>query len=276
MAGSEKSATPIPTRRFRALRCCAPLRARAIVRWPSRSSSARRWAAAICQLSRRARAHSGLSHLPISRHWRCAVGSNHDTYAGGSYRSVTASPISTTPLWAGLLTDNAEYLVESIGKFRAQLDALEQRSDRGTRLHEALPASFRRGFHETDRRQKHHRVYNISGTGLLGSILQRWQRHSRKTALITDDRWACCTESAQSGFEDSNKQCCIAAARRGPKHRGSGSCSASCAAPATARTWSLRWAAASWRPRRFRGRELPARRRYVQIPTTLWRRSTAA
>jgi len=67
-----------------------------------------------------------LSHLPhiVALAVR-AVGSGHDTYAGGSYRSVTRIADINAPLWAGLLTDNAEYLVESIGKFRAHLDALE-------------------------------------------------------------------------------------------------------------------------------------------------------
>ncbi|NLT96993.1 MAG: prephenate dehydrogenase/arogenate dehydrogenase family protein [Christensenellaceae bacterium] len=67
-----------------------------------------------------------LSHLPhvVALAVR-AVGSSHDTYAGGSYRSVTRVADINAPLWAGLLTDNAEYLLESIGKFRAQLDALE-------------------------------------------------------------------------------------------------------------------------------------------------------
>jgi prephenate dehydrogenase len=67
-----------------------------------------------------------LSHLPhiVALAVR-AVGSSHDTYAGGSYRSVTRIADINAPLWAGLLTDNAEYLLESIGKFHAQLDALE-------------------------------------------------------------------------------------------------------------------------------------------------------
>jgi len=67
-----------------------------------------------------------LSHLPhIAALAVRAVGSGHDTYAGGSYRSVTRVADINAPLWAGLLTDNAEYLLVSIGKFRAQLDALE-------------------------------------------------------------------------------------------------------------------------------------------------------
>jgi prephenate dehydrogenase len=67
-----------------------------------------------------------LSHLPhIAALAVRAVGKGHETYAGGSYRSVTRVADINAPLWAGLLTDNAEYLLVSIRKFREQLDALE-------------------------------------------------------------------------------------------------------------------------------------------------------
>ncbi len=67
-----------------------------------------------------------MSHLPhIAALSVRAVGKSNETYAGGSYRSVTRVADINAPLWAGLLTDNAEYLLESIGKLHAHLDALE-------------------------------------------------------------------------------------------------------------------------------------------------------
>lgn len=67
-----------------------------------------------------------MSHLPhIAALAVRAVGNGSEVFAGGSYRSVTRVADINAPLWAGLLTDNAEYLLESIGKFRVQLDALE-------------------------------------------------------------------------------------------------------------------------------------------------------
>ena len=67
-----------------------------------------------------------MSHLPhIAALSVRAVGKSNEAFAGGSYRSVTRVADINAPLWAGLLTDNAEYLLESIGKLRAHLDALE-------------------------------------------------------------------------------------------------------------------------------------------------------
>jgi prephenate dehydrogenase len=67
-----------------------------------------------------------LSHLPhIAALSVRAVGKGNEAYAGGSYRSVTRVADINAPLWAGLLTDNAEYVLVSIAKFREYLDALE-------------------------------------------------------------------------------------------------------------------------------------------------------
>ncbi len=67
-----------------------------------------------------------MSHLPhIAALAVRAVGKQMEAFAGGSYRSVTRVADINAPLWAGLLTDNAEYLLESIGKLRTRLDALE-------------------------------------------------------------------------------------------------------------------------------------------------------
>jgi len=67
-----------------------------------------------------------LSHLPhVAALSVRAVGKSHEAFAGGSYRSVTRVADINAPLWAGLLTDNAEYVLVSIGKFRDQLDRLE-------------------------------------------------------------------------------------------------------------------------------------------------------
>ncbi len=67
-----------------------------------------------------------LSHLPhIAALAVRAVGQGREAYAGGSYRSVTRVADINASLWAGLLTDNAEYLLGSIDKFRARLDQLE-------------------------------------------------------------------------------------------------------------------------------------------------------
>jgi prephenate dehydrogenase len=67
-----------------------------------------------------------LSHLPhIAALAVRAVGMGHEDYAGGSYRSVTRVADINAPLWAGLLTDNAEYVLVSIRKFREQLERLE-------------------------------------------------------------------------------------------------------------------------------------------------------
>ncbi len=67
-----------------------------------------------------------MSHLPhIAALAVRAVGKSSEEFAGGSYRSVTRVADINAPLWAGLLTDNAEYLLESIGNLRARLDVLE-------------------------------------------------------------------------------------------------------------------------------------------------------
>jgi prephenate dehydrogenase len=67
-----------------------------------------------------------MSHLPhLAALAVRAVGKGHEALAGGSYRSVTRVADINAPLWAGLLTDNAEYLLISIAKFREQLNALE-------------------------------------------------------------------------------------------------------------------------------------------------------
>lgn len=67
-----------------------------------------------------------MSHLPhIAALAVRAVGRSSEAFAGGSYRSVTRVADINAPLWAGLLTENAEYLLESIGRLRVHLDALE-------------------------------------------------------------------------------------------------------------------------------------------------------
>jgi prephenate dehydrogenase len=67
-----------------------------------------------------------MSHLPhLAALAVRAVGKGYEALAGGSYRSVTRVADINAPLWAGLLTDNAEYLLKSIAKFREQLNALE-------------------------------------------------------------------------------------------------------------------------------------------------------
>ena len=47
-------------------------------------------------------------------------------FAGGSYKSATRVAQINAKLWAGLMSDNKECLLESIAEFKKQLDKLEQ------------------------------------------------------------------------------------------------------------------------------------------------------
>lgn len=67
---------------------------------------------------------SHLPHIVALAVREAAAGS--ERFAGGSYRSVTRVAELNTTLWAGLLTDNAEYVGKSIARFRETLDILQQ------------------------------------------------------------------------------------------------------------------------------------------------------
>ncbi len=68
-----------------------------------------------------------VSHLPhVAALAVQAAAAGSERFAGGSFKSVTRVAELNTALWAGLLTDNAEYVVKSIRQYRQALDALQQ------------------------------------------------------------------------------------------------------------------------------------------------------
>lgn len=70
---------------------------------------------------------AAVSHLPhISALALWETGKHSMRYAGGSFHSATRVANLNAPLWAGLLIDNAEYLLDSLARFRRCLNALEQ------------------------------------------------------------------------------------------------------------------------------------------------------
>lgn len=66
-----------------------------------------------------------VSHLPhaVALAVRAAA-APYEKYAGGSYQSVTRVADINAALWAGLLTDNAEYVVDSIRRCQRELELL--------------------------------------------------------------------------------------------------------------------------------------------------------
>lgn len=70
---------------------------------------------------------ANVSHLPhIAALAVRAAAAGSERFAGGSFKSVTRVADLNTALWAGLLTDNAEYVGKSIARFREALDILQQ------------------------------------------------------------------------------------------------------------------------------------------------------
>jgi prephenate dehydrogenase len=70
---------------------------------------------------------AAVSHLPhIAALAVHAAAAGNERFAGGSYRSVTRVADIHAALWAGLLTDNAEYVEKSIERFRKALDTLQR------------------------------------------------------------------------------------------------------------------------------------------------------
>lgn len=53
------------------------------------------------------------------------VGSGNEQYAGGSYQAITRVADINSELWAGLMIDNREYLLESIEAFKQNILMLE-------------------------------------------------------------------------------------------------------------------------------------------------------
>ena len=51
---------------------------------------------------------------------------DNEKYAGGSYKSATRVAEINSALWAGLMSDNAEFLLRSIKEFEEQLDVLKK------------------------------------------------------------------------------------------------------------------------------------------------------
>ena len=67
-----------------------------------------------------------VSHIPhIAALAVKAIAAGDERYAGGSYNAVTRVADINAPLWAGLLTDNREYLKESIMQLKKQISILE-------------------------------------------------------------------------------------------------------------------------------------------------------
>lgn len=67
-----------------------------------------------------------VSHLPhvLALALRDACAGN-ERFAGGSYKAVTRVADINAALWAGLLSENAEYIGKSIARFKEALDALQ-------------------------------------------------------------------------------------------------------------------------------------------------------
>ena len=60
-------------------------------------------------------------------------GSGNEQFAGGSYKSATRVAQINAKLWAGLMSDNKECLLSSIGEFKKQLSSLEESISSGDR-----------------------------------------------------------------------------------------------------------------------------------------------
>lgn len=58
-------------------------------------------------------------------------GSGNERFAGGSFKAITRVADINSALWAGLLTDNAEYLLDSIAQLKQELSVLEQAIEKG-------------------------------------------------------------------------------------------------------------------------------------------------
>jgi prephenate dehydrogenase len=68
-----------------------------------------------------------VSHLPHAAALAVrAAALPYERYAGGSYQSVTRVADINAALWAGLLTDNAEYVVDSIRRCERELQTLRE------------------------------------------------------------------------------------------------------------------------------------------------------
>ena len=59
--------------------------------------------------------------------------SNNAQFAGGSYKSATRVAEVNAALWAGLMSDNKQSLMDSIGEFKKQLSRLEKQIESGDR-----------------------------------------------------------------------------------------------------------------------------------------------
>ena len=59
--------------------------------------------------------------------------SNNAQFAGGSYKSATRVADVNAALWAGLMSDNKDSLLQSIGEFKKQLNRLEKKIESGDR-----------------------------------------------------------------------------------------------------------------------------------------------
>lgn len=59
--------------------------------------------------------------------------SNNAQFAGGSYKSATRVAEVNAALWAGLMSDNKQSLLSSIGEFKKQLSRLEKQIESGDR-----------------------------------------------------------------------------------------------------------------------------------------------
>ncbi len=69
---------------------------------------------------------AAVSHLPhIAALALCEAASGNERFAGGSFSAVTRVAQLNAPLWAGLLADNAEYVLKSLSSFRQSLMAIE-------------------------------------------------------------------------------------------------------------------------------------------------------
>ncbi len=67
---------------------------------------------------------SHLPHVVALSLWQ--IGKQSARCAGGSFHSATRVASLNSSLWAGLFTDNAEYLLKSIDEFKQNLNGLEQ------------------------------------------------------------------------------------------------------------------------------------------------------
>ena len=67
---------------------------------------------------------SHLPHIAALALWES--GRECERFSGGSFRAATRVANINAPLWAGLLSDNAEYLLQSLKQFRHNIDLLEQ------------------------------------------------------------------------------------------------------------------------------------------------------